>query len=263
MSEDRILRELGHLEREERGAEQARLDERWDRLAAGALTPEEDAELRALAASSPEARETYEAFRPLGPEFQARMTDRIAAELAKPSYIELLFRFLRSLRFRPNTFRFAVTAAAAAAASLVVYPYLLAPLPGYSPPEISGGSRAMRGEVTEVADFAPGDSFKVVLRPDTEVTWAKTLEAQCFLRHGPELRSLKVRSHVEPSGVVELEGSLDRDLRPGEWTLWAVVGRWGRLPDPADLRSLSARAVVRRRAWVAVTKDIRIQPRGP
>lgn len=31
MSEDRLLRELGHLAREEEGAEKALLDERWDR----------------------------------------------------------------------------------------------------------------------------------------------------------------------------------------------------------------------------------------
>ena len=79
--EDRIVRELGHLAKEEREAERARLDERWDRLAAGTLTPEEGAELRALAESSPEARETYEAFRPLGAKFQARMVNVIAREL--------------------------------------------------------------------------------------------------------------------------------------------------------------------------------------
>jgi len=263
MSEDRILRELGHLAKEEGETERARLDERWDRLAAGTLTAEEDAELQALAATSPEARETYEAFRPLGPDFQGRMIDGIAAELAKPAVPEE--PPARILPFRPNPFRFAgwLTAAAAAAASLVLFLRPLAPLPGYSLAAISGGSRAMRGEVTEVPDFAPGDPFRVVLRPDTEVTRAQSLEAQAFLLRGRELRNLEVQSHIEPNGVVKLEGSLDRDLRLGAWTLWAVVGRRGKLPDPADLQSLSARAGVRRRDWVAVTTDIRIHPRGP
>lgn len=81
MTEDLILRELGYLATEESEAEKARLDERWDRLAAGALTPEEDAELRALAESSPEAHEIYEAFRPLGAKFQARVVNKISREL--------------------------------------------------------------------------------------------------------------------------------------------------------------------------------------
>src|SRR5215210_8874971 len=94
MSEDRLLRELGHLAKEEEGAEKARLDERWDRLAAGTLTTEEEAELLALAETSPEAREAYEAFRPLGPEFQARVVEKIAAGLPQE-------RRGRLLPFRP------------------------------------------------------------------------------------------------------------------------------------------------------------------
>src|SRR6188508_1015557 len=69
MSEDELLHTLGNL---------ARYDERWDRLAAGTLTPEEDAELRALAATDDDAREAYDAFRPLGTEFLARIQESIA-----------------------------------------------------------------------------------------------------------------------------------------------------------------------------------------
>src|SRR5947199_7226982 len=78
--EDQLLKELGALARREEEAERSRLDERWDRLAAGTLTSEEDAELKALAASSPEAREAYEAFRPLGADFQARVVSAINSE---------------------------------------------------------------------------------------------------------------------------------------------------------------------------------------
>src|SRR5437764_11291310 len=80
--EDQLLKELGALARREEEAEKSRLDERWDRLAAGTLTAEEDAELKALAASSPEAREAYEAFRPLGADFQARVVSAIQTERA-------------------------------------------------------------------------------------------------------------------------------------------------------------------------------------
>src|SRR5690349_2865096 len=83
MTEDELLKELGDLARREQEAELAFLDERWDRLAAGTLSAEEDAELRALAASSPEIGEVYEAFRPLGADFQARVTEAATAELAR------------------------------------------------------------------------------------------------------------------------------------------------------------------------------------
>ena len=79
---DRLLKELGDLARQQDEAERARFDERWDRLAAGTLTAEEEAELKALAEASPEDREAYEAFRPLGADFQARSGVARSAELA-------------------------------------------------------------------------------------------------------------------------------------------------------------------------------------
>src|SRR5205823_3925220 len=82
---DRLLRELGDLARSEAKAEEARFDERWDRLAAGTLTAEEEAELKTLADSSPEYKEAFEAFRPLGADFQARVVSKINDERAKPA----------------------------------------------------------------------------------------------------------------------------------------------------------------------------------
>jgi hypothetical protein len=248
MNEDRLLRELGHLAREEEGAEKARLDERWDRLAAGTLTAEEEAELLALAETSDEAREAYEAFRPLGPEFQARVVERIAKE-----------RLGRVLPFRP-ALRIGgwLTAAAAAAAIAVVLIGPSAPLPGYQI-SVSGGASEMRGEQEETVRFAPGDRYEVILRPDTAVTEAESLEARCFLVRDGEQRHVEVQSHSEPSGVVKLNGSIPSDLQMGTWTLWAVVGRPGELPDAAELQ----KDEVRQRSWVAVAKDIRIQLRGP
>src|SRR5215218_2805744 len=92
MSEDRLLRELGHRAREEEEAAKARFNERWDRLAAGTLTAEEEAELLALAETFPEDREAYEAFRPLGADFQARVVEAATAELPKPKSTLLPFR---------------------------------------------------------------------------------------------------------------------------------------------------------------------------
>jgi hypothetical protein len=267
MSEDRILRELGHLAKEEKEAEQARLDERWDRLAAGTLTPEEDAELRALTESSPEARETYEAFRPLGADFQARVVNEIAGELAKARpEMESQKTRGRLLPFRPATLRRVgwLTAAAAAAGLFLLLrsPATMPPLPDYTA-ELSGGIKTFRGEeATEPQVFAPGDRFQLILRPKTE-TLGKGLEAQCFLLRGRELRRLGVESEIAPIGSVRLEGLLDRDLSPGIWTLLAIVGRQSEMPDAAALRSFAAQGESRQRDWVGVSKKIVIRPRSP
>ncbi|HVF59701.1 MAG TPA: hypothetical protein VNJ70_07830 [Thermoanaerobaculia bacterium] len=261
MSEDRLLRDLGHLAREESEAEQRRLDERWDRLAAGTLSAEEEAELRALAEASPEARQAFEAFRPLGADFQARVVAAIRAqEVAERAARKSSWKLLPWRQLIPRVAAWG-TATAAAAASLIML--VRPPLPGYALAEISGGSRALRGETMEVQEFTPGDDFQVVLRPETQVAWARFLTAQAFLLRGAELRGLEVRSRVEPSGVVKLEGALDRDLPPGTWTLWAVVGRRGKLPDPETLRSSAARSTVQKRDWVAVRTTVRVRPRAP
>ena len=252
--EDLLLSELADLARQD-GADKARLDERWDRLAAGTLTAEEEAQLRALAESSPEAREAWEAFRPLGPEFQARVVEKIAAELPRE-------RRARLLPFRPAAqIGGWVTAAAAAAAVLVVLLRPSAPLPEYRIASVTGASE-MRGEQPEepVGEFAPGEPIKVVLHPEGESSGS--LEAQLFLQSGDELRHLETQSETS-EGAVKMKGSLDPDLQAGTWTLWAVVGRPGDLPDLAELRSLVAQGEVRRRDWVAVSQDVRIQPRGP
>ncbi|HET9227381.1 MAG TPA: hypothetical protein VFR31_11990 [Thermoanaerobaculia bacterium] len=249
MSEDRILRELGRLAREEEEAESARLDERWDRLAAGTLTADEEAELRALAETSPGAREAWEAFRPLGPDFQARMVEQIAAELPKKEG--------KVLPFRPAVRIGGWIAAAAAAVLAVVLLRPAPPLPDYEV-AVSGGTSEMRSGPAET--FLPGDSVEVVLRPQTETSGS--LEARLYLLHGDDLRLLETRSEVaDPGGSFKIKGTLDPDLRPGTWTLWAVVGRPGDLPDPKELRLQEGRR--RDEDWIAVSTDIRIRPRGP
>lgn len=254
--EDRLLSELADLARED-GTGEARLDERWDRLAAGTLTAEEEAELLALAESSPEAREAWEAFRPLGPEFQARVVEKIAAELPKQE------ERARILPFRPAA-RIGgwVTAAAAAAAVLFVVLRPGAPLPEYRIVYVTGGTSEIRGDQPEEPPraFAPGDPIEVVLH--AEGRSSGSLEARLFLQSGDEMRRLETRSEIA-EGAVKIKGSLDPDLQAGTWTLWAVVGRPGGLPEPAELQSLAAQDGLRQRGWVAVSRDVRIQPRGP
>lgn len=248
MNEDRILRELGRLARDEEGEGRSRLDERWDRLAAGTLTADEEAELRALAATSPEAREAWEAFRPLGPDFQARIVEQIVAELPKEEG--------KVLPFRPAVRIGGWIAAAAAAAAIVVALRPAPPLPDYQV-AVSGGTSETRSGPAE--SFAPGDRIEVVLNPETAAKG--DLEARLFLLQKDELRSLETQSEAVEVGSVKLKGTLDPDLQPGIWTLWALIGRPGDLPDPKELRLQEGRS--RDEDWIAVSTDIRIRPRGP
>jgi hypothetical protein len=265
MSDNLWQRELAQVNRDQQEEERRRLDERWDRLSRGELSPEEDAELRALAETSEEARAAYEAFRPLGPEFHASVVRAVReqglAPEARPAPEQ---RPEKLLPFRRRSLAWwSAAASAAAAATVVLLLRPLAPLPDYSL-EVTRDVSAWRGEQPEVPVLALGDGFTVTARPATEVSRGSRLEARCFLVRDRELRSLEVHQpEIYPNGLATIKASLGRDLPPGTWTLWAIVGRPGKLPDPDALRTLSPGARVRHRDWVAVPKNVRIQLREP
>src|SRR5260370_40628918 len=177
MSEDTLLHELGRLAQEENEAEEARRDERWERLAAGTPSAEEDQALRALAATSPAAREAYEAFRPLGADFQARVVGAIESELQRRAPTgepgEPREPRSRLLPFRPVSLRFAgwlATAAVAASGLLLVLrgPATMPPLPLYAA-QLSGGIQTFRGGPGPAGGpqrFAPGSKLSPVVRPE-------------------------------------------------------------------------------------------------
>lgn len=269
MSDDRWLRELAQVNQEREAEERSQLDERWDRLSAGELSPEEEAELRALAETSEEAHEAYEAFRPLGPELQARVVQAIqsqgreeteAAEAArKKPESGKLFSFPRRARFAAWG-----TAAAAAAAILMISLREPAPLPDYASVDVFGGTSVTRGEQPETATpiFTPGDDFEMDLSPRTTGSYEKRLDAKGVLACGGELWPVEVQSKFALAGSVQMNGSIP-DAHPGLCVLWAIVCRGGKMPDPADLIALSTGGVIRQRNCVAVPKNVRIQPRGP
>jgi hypothetical protein len=243
MNEDRLLGELGDLARRQEEAEKARFDERWDRLAAGTLTAEEEAELKALAGSSPEAREAYEAFRPLGADFQALMVAKASAELSSAPLAEPPQPPARLLPFRRAAARIEVwlgTAAAVAAGLFFFFlrtPASLPPLPGYELASLVVPSE-YRGPGFGTA--APGSPVKLTVRPRTAVTGA--VEAHGFLSCGKaDLRPwpLQPALDVSEKGVVTLRGTLEKDLHPGSCKIWIVVARQGRAPGDlqAELRA--------------------------
>lgn len=245
MNDDPLMRRLAQVQREELDAEQASLDERWDRLSAGELSPEDEAELRALAETSEDARQAYEAFRPLGPEFQARVVGALQEQRVAPELEEGPRPPARVLPFRKLATRLggSLAAAAAVAAALVLLlrvPGSQPPMPGYEL-EVTGGAQEMRGDQPDrLADspsqtFSPGSQIELVARPQTAVTGP--VAARCFLERDGALQPWEVSGEITGDGVVRIAGTVGREITipPGEWTLWIVVGRPGTLPDAAAL----------------------------
>lgn len=273
MSEDPLLRELGRLAQEENEAEEARRDERWDRLAAGTLSAEEDGALRALAATSPAVREAYEAFRPLGADFQARVVDKLERELRRPAP-EVEPREPRSwlLPFRPATLRFAGWRAAAtvAAAGLLLVvrgPATMPPLPLYTA-QLSGEVQAFRGEpgpATGPQLFVPGSRLSLVVRPERPV--AGEVEARGFLARGAEIAPWQPapRLDISAHGVVRLQGTIGEEirLRPGPSRVWIVVGRRGKIPPASELLAALRAGRTRNHHWQAVSADLRVADLPP
>lgn len=258
---DELWRELAQVNRDEQAEDRSRLDDRWDRLSHGQLSPEEEAELRALAETSEEARKAWEAFRPLGSEFHASVVRAVREQQAEAE-AKALEPKAKVLPFPRRLAGWSAAATAVAAVVLVMLLRLPEPVPEYGLPEVSGGIRPMRGESGETAvRFAPGAPLQVVLRPSTATSGAEPLEARCFLSRNQEIRLLEVRSELAPRGAVKVNGAVPGDVQPGVWTLWTVIGRPGKLPDPADLRPFSAERQVRQRSWVASSRDILIEAR--
>ena len=249
MSNDELLQQLANLAREDRDEELARLDERWDRLAAGDLSAAEETALRALGVSEPLARRAWEAFRPLGADFHQRVTGEVrraagaeappVAAAAPAPQARVLGRGRRWSRQATGW----LTAAAAAALILVVLrpgPQAWSSLPAYDL-QLAPGVQELRGApVPETAgavpDFAPGSRFELVLRPERAVSGE--VAARAFLaREGEPPAPWHVPVEVAPSGAVRLSGVLgqDLDLAPGSWHLWLAVGRPGHLPAAEDL----------------------------
>jgi hypothetical protein len=263
MNDDRFLRDLARAAREEREREVDHLDERWDRLAAGTLSAEEEAELRALAATSEEARLAYEAFRPLGPQFEGRVVEAIqeqaeaeavAAREAPPP--------ARVLPFRRWSGWLAGAVAAGLAACLALFLAAPEPLPLYSRLAVAGGDQPMRGAANGPATVRvlhPGSALEVTLSPPTQVSGR--VEARWFVVRGTEVHELGGRVEISSTGSAHFVGTLGEDLEigSGEWALWCVVGRPRKLPDPKVLSADSAADSLHGSGWTARRAKVPLQ----
>lgn len=274
--DEQLLEELGRLARDEREEETARLDGRWDALAAGALDDGEAARLRAEAAEAApaEAEAAWQAFRPFDDDFRQRLlataSDQLAAEetgeaeemdKAENRGGGRVIRGPRRWWLPP-----AILAAAAVLVLLLRPMPPAAPLPGYGL-ELAGSVRATRSETPADAPrrpFAPGNRLRLVLTP--EVAVEGPVAARFFLVHGGEAAPLRApEAAVSEAGAVLLEGTVGGEVRlpEGDSELLVVVGRPGELPGADELRRwLATEPSPRGEGWIAWKVPVRLEGGG-
>jgi hypothetical protein len=272
MSDDLWLKELAQVHRERETEERSRFDERWDRLSAGTLSLEEEAELKALAETSEEARAAYEAFRPLGAEFQASIVQKIREQNPKPvvesKVMELLAKLLPFWGGTSRPSQWAGWGAAATVAAAVLFfivPRFIVPRPASYPPlpvyaaEMSAGDQEFRGGMDPAAGtpvFSPGSILRLDVFPEEAVTGP--VEARAFAVRGAEWVELEPPAG---DGSKRLEGTIGKDIQlaPGTWRLWIVVGRPGKVPSMRDLQAELRAGRTRHEDWQAVFEELRVE----
>lgn len=262
MSDERLMQKLAEAVRRKANDQPAWLDDRWERLAAGSLPPEERAELAALAQRSDDARRLWERCQPLEPEVHAGIVGRIVRSASEVSASPAP---KGEGQPRRGTWWWApaVVAAASLAAVMLLWPgRTVAPLPAYEA-RLEGGVRAQRSEGAPpgVPVFESGTRFELTLRPRTRVEGRLTVHA--FLESGPHFEPWLARDAPPDKGAVTIDGVVGEDieLRPGEWKLWMVVARPGAMPETDALRAHLTRGLTAGQGWVAAAPlELQMRP---
>ena len=237
MDDNEFLSLLGKEARRQQKAEES-LDPRFDALAAGQLTAEEEKNLQKEAAESRDMLDDYEAFKPLGAEFRFNLVNRIHGELAAGKEDNVV------KKQRSTRLWLIVAPAFALAASIA----LLLALPTNKPRsplsytfEMKVGEQTYRGKNGPSPDtakpiFGTGSQIHIILRPK-EASREDVGASLFFEKDGTFIR-LENGQQINSSGAVRFTAIIGETvfLEPGEWTVWAVVGRPGDLPDRDGLK---------------------------
>ena len=224
----------------------------------------DDALLEALGKQSQNERMS-DALRPLGRDFQARMVDQIQAELggqapqnnasdaaaSGDNVVELAAR-----RRSPWVTALAASAVAAVGLAFVLGPMQSGPaLPDYTL-EFQGGA-VVRGE-DQLAPLQFGDTLRAVVRPDTDLGGAATL--QVFRVDGETLRAVPADVQWADSGAARISVTLTETLGltagPQDW--WFVVSHEADAPGVDELARLSA--PVRDTNWQILRQRFELEP---
>ncbi len=253
MSDERLLHDLARLARTTAGQDDVTLD--WERLSAGALTPDEREALRRQAETSPQAAAAWDAFRPLDVEEREDLVARLRQELpARPAPARVV-----PLRRAPAWLRLGLVPTLAAAGLLVYFQPWSGPdgLPPYEL-RLGGMTRAERSAEPSADASAPlvftrGNRFELLLTPATAARGP--LEARAFVAGDAGLTALPMPDGQRSAdGVLRVTGVVGQDVRlpEGDSTLVVVLGRPGALPAAAELQARLADADAARDAlWSA------------
>lgn len=267
MNDDKLLDELGRVAREE-----PLLDGRWDAYAAGELSAEEEAALRAEAERTPEGRAALEAFAPLGAEFRARVAGEVRASVAATAGANVEPQdqagagskvISLASRRRRTWAPLALAASLLLAVGLIVLNQPGSPdIPGYGL-NLEGYVQQVRGESSPVEEFvyADGNRFRLLLTPDTPVE-GRVVTRALIASAGATLPLEAPAARISDSGSVLIEGVVGRDLHlpEGDSRLLIAVASEDALPDAAALKAaLRERASVRETAWTGWAIRLRLE----
>jgi hypothetical protein len=281
MNDEELMKALGRTARTEPA-----LDERWDKLAAGTLSDTEREALLEEAARSDEAAQAYEAFRPLGAEFQARVVHRLLDEAARSDQSPASEASSGAVRtaaavpadarpaeaarvvpFRRRATRFTVVPLALAASLLLAVGVVTFMRPG-AVPALPGYGLALEGQVTlmrgqtpppQAAPFAQGNHFRLVLTPATRVE-GQVVARGYVLSDGEPAPLVAPAPRISDDGAVLIEGEVGRDVQlpQGNARLLVIVGRESKLPDPRVLaEQLGAAGQSQSADWAAWMLPVR------
>ncbi|MDX1998044.1 MAG: hypothetical protein SF066_10030 [Thermoanaerobaculia bacterium] len=225
---DRWLEELVRVANEDSARERQQLDERWDRLAAGTLDADELAALRAEAEGTAEGRAAWEAFRPLGTDFEAQVVARLQADTVPAATLAPVV----PLRSRVPLFAGIGLLAAGLTAFALLRPFLNPPLPDYT---ISYNSGDRSGKAISI-----GQPATLSLQP--KKTRRGQVKVQCWQLSPDAVPKYwsGCETHLEslPDGTlrVDLPAVATEELATG--TLRVFVARPGRFPAGTETRDI-------------------------
>lgn len=216
---------------------------RWEALAKGELSADEERALAEEAEASPAIRELFEAYRPLGPEAEDRYTARLLAA-AKPPRAPDKPKPVRRPTWRSSVIGLALAAALAA----VLFIPRPSALPEYSI-AIAGGEQVVRGEPQAAHGtpiIGPGSRLSIVLRPATKLEGA--IEARAFLVRDGSARVWSPPIEISSAGAVRIEGTREQlfhGVPAGRWEIVVALSKPGDAPNADDLRPKAGRRLIR------------------
>ena len=207
-------------------AEEAAVDPRLERLAAGTLSAEAKVELEAAAARDPALAEQLRLYRPLSTALQAKLTLQAMGGGRRPAKVVPL---------RPAVWL--IPLAMAALALLVLWPRGPAALPGYAG-RVEGGDLVERGAAVPVASptraLSAGSLLTLELRPERPVEGP--VAARAYVRSAARAWVAPGVPEVDPGGAVRLRGRAGEVLGvvTGTVTVVLMVARPDALPTPPE-----------------------------